>query len=172
MFFSFFDRWKQKFRDMKTIAFLCENAEKYARSHGEKEPGAEHFLLAAFDLPDETVKNLFKEDGVSEIIFKDSLKEHHRKNLEKLGIDYDVSMNEVENTPQNKSAYTSKYSSNELIKELYKRNNKRTTPLKGIHVVEAIVYLKTGIAFKLLSEMNKDWMDPNYIDKKVAELTR
>ncbi|WP_375763443.1 hypothetical protein ACE10X_34930 [Bradyrhizobium sp. Pha-3] len=43
-----------KLNDMGTIKFLCERAETYALQDQQREPGAEHFLLASLDLPDGT----------------------------------------------------------------------------------------------------------------------
>ena len=45
-------RIRQRFADMHTIKILAEAAERHAGAAGEREPGPEHFLLAALDLPD------------------------------------------------------------------------------------------------------------------------
>lgn len=55
-----FRKLKQRFRDVQTIKALCQGAERYANTDGQLEPGAEHFILAALELPDGTAKMAFK----------------------------------------------------------------------------------------------------------------
>jgi hypothetical protein len=55
-----FERLKQRFRDMGTIKALCLGAGKFAKADGQKEPGAEHFVLMALELPDGTARNASK----------------------------------------------------------------------------------------------------------------
>lgn len=52
-----------KLNDMGTIKFLCERAETYALQDQQREPGAEHFLLASLDLPDGTSRLAFDRAG-------------------------------------------------------------------------------------------------------------
>ena len=49
-----FETIKQRFRDMSTIKSLCLAAEQHANTDGQKEPGAEYFVLAALESPDGT----------------------------------------------------------------------------------------------------------------------
>jgi hypothetical protein len=46
-----FKRLTQNLRDMGTIKTLCEAAERIARANHQERPGAEHFVLAALELP-------------------------------------------------------------------------------------------------------------------------
>jgi len=55
---------KSKLNDMSTIKFLCERAETYALQDQQREPGAEHFLLASLDLPDGMARLAFDRAGV------------------------------------------------------------------------------------------------------------
>jgi hypothetical protein len=59
-----FQRIRNRAADMRTIAKLCQNAEQNALSDGLREPGAEHFLLAAYDLPDGTAASVFLDFGI------------------------------------------------------------------------------------------------------------
>ncbi|MGZ8476106.1 MAG: Clp protease N-terminal domain-containing protein, partial [Candidatus Limnocylindria bacterium] len=45
---------------MRTIKKLLTDAEVEARAMGEAEPGAEHLLLAALDLPDGSARRAFE----------------------------------------------------------------------------------------------------------------
>ncbi len=56
-------RIKRKLDDMRTIKALAEAAERHANAAGEREPGPEHFLLAAFDLPDGLARRAFARLG-------------------------------------------------------------------------------------------------------------
>tara|TARA_R110000850_G_scaffold29276_1_gene80894 strand:- start:2115 stop:2342 length:228 start_codon:yes stop_codon:yes gene_type:complete len=51
---AMFQALKTKFKNVTTLKFLCERAEIHALQDQQREPGAEHFLLAALDLPDGT----------------------------------------------------------------------------------------------------------------------
>lgn len=58
-----FGRIRSKLNDMNTIKLLCEGAEAHALQDQQREPGAEHFLLAALDLPDGTARLAFEKAG-------------------------------------------------------------------------------------------------------------
>ena len=45
-------RIRQRLQDMRTLRQLFTRAEHHARAQGQPRPGAEHFLLAAIELPD------------------------------------------------------------------------------------------------------------------------
>jgi hypothetical protein len=49
-----FEAIRQRFRDIRNINSLCMQAQKLANADGQKEPGAEHFVLSSLALPDGT----------------------------------------------------------------------------------------------------------------------
>lgn len=54
---------RSKLKNMNTIRILSERAETHALQDQQREPGAEHFLLAALDLPDGTARLAFEKAG-------------------------------------------------------------------------------------------------------------
>ncbi|WP_287235508.1 Clp protease N-terminal domain-containing protein [Mesorhizobium sp.] len=54
---------KTSLSNVRTIKTLCESAENYALKDQQRQAGAEHFLLAAIDLPDNTARLAFREVG-------------------------------------------------------------------------------------------------------------
>ena len=58
-----FGRIKARFESMGTIKALNEAAERFALEDQQREPGAEHFLLAALALPDSTARLAFEAIG-------------------------------------------------------------------------------------------------------------
>jgi hypothetical protein len=52
-----FDRLRHRLRGVGTLKTLCEAAEQHARRAGQDQPGAEHFVLAALDLPDGSARD-------------------------------------------------------------------------------------------------------------------
>ena len=56
---------KSKLADIGVIRFLSETAEAYALQDQQREPGAEHLLLAALDLPDGAARRAFEQAGAS-----------------------------------------------------------------------------------------------------------
>jgi Clp amino terminal domain, pathogenicity island component len=55
-----FARIKARLSSMSTLKSLCLRAEQHALRDQQRQPGAEHFLLAALDLPDGTARQAFE----------------------------------------------------------------------------------------------------------------
>ena len=71
-----FETIKQRFRDMSTIKSLCLAAEQHANTDGRKEPGAEHFVLAALESPDGTARKAFEHIRVDPNSFRAAIAQH------------------------------------------------------------------------------------------------
>lgn len=59
------------------IADLCRRAEAVARSMGEVEPAAEHFLFAALDMPDGTAAQALATLGQDRASLAGAIREQH-----------------------------------------------------------------------------------------------
>lgn len=81
---------KQRFRDAKTISTLCSVAERYASTRGEEGPGAEHFVLAALDLPDGSARRAFARLGADPARFGAAIEAQYQQALQSVGIDSKV----------------------------------------------------------------------------------
>lgn len=78
--------FSQKFREVKIISDLCQSAERYSKADGQGIPAAEHFVMAAFDLPDGAAKACFHALGYTPQDFTDAVARQYGDALEKAGI--------------------------------------------------------------------------------------
>ncbi len=103
-----FSRIKQRFNDMGTIKALCERAEHHALQDQQREPGAEHFLLSALDLPDGTARRAFARVGADASDLPPAIARQYAEALRPLGLDPLLSERLVrgqEPLPRNGGAY-------------------------------------------------------------------
>ena len=77
---------RSKLDDMRTIRLLCEGAEAHALQDRQREPGAEHFLLAALDLPDGTARLAFERAGAEPGALKAAVERQYGDALRALGL--------------------------------------------------------------------------------------
>lgn len=71
---------------MGTVKSLCLGAEKHANAHGQKEPGAEYFVLAALELPDGTARKTFESVHVDAEAFRAAITQQYQDALQNGGI--------------------------------------------------------------------------------------
>ena len=152
-----FQRIRQRFKDMGTLKVLCEAAERYALQDGEQEPGAEHFLLAALDLPDGSARRIFERLGVDAGGLRGAIAQHHADALRGIGIDPSVvaPVEEVGAPPQAARAlYTAKPSGQAVIHDLAaQREHDKDAPLCGAHVVLAVASVRQGSSVRALARL-------------------
>jgi ATP-dependent Clp protease ATP-binding subunit ClpA len=163
MFFSFINSLikplKRIKQDMKNISVLCLDAERHAHSNGEEKPGAEHFLLAALELPDGSAKRVFDRLDIDPAGINQAIKNQHIDALHNTGLDDESiveNLNCTEITNQKLKLYDTTPSGQAVLQSLYQLNKKRKTPLIGAHVLEVIASMKYGIAARTLTAMGID----------------
>ena len=156
MIFSFIKSFKRIRQDMKNISLLCLGAEKHAHRNGEEKPGAEHFLLAAFELPDGTAKKVFERLNIDSTGINQAIKNQHIDALHNAGLS-DESIEEnlefTEITDPKLKLFDTTPSGQAVLKTLYQSNKKRNTAFTGAHVLEVIASMKYGIAARTLTVM-------------------
>ncbi|TIL29753.1 Clp protease N-terminal domain-containing protein [Mesorhizobium sp.] len=77
---------KTRLSNVRTIKTLCESAENYALKDQQRQAGAEHFLLAAIDLPDNTARLAFREIGADAAGFRDVVGAQYWEALRSVGV--------------------------------------------------------------------------------------
>lgn len=150
----------KRFRIARTISTLCESAEVHARAEGQQQPGAEHLLLAALDLPDGTARRVFGRlqkdaDGV-----RDAIVQQYKEALQGIGIQGDLSADllrgpaEQTKTPR---LYRAQPSGQAVIEKLVSlKKGDGDLPLLGAHVLLAISTMQHGVATRALRTMGID----------------
>ena len=153
---------KQKIHDMKTISKLCQGAETHAILHGKEKPGAEHFMLSAFDLPDNTARNIFNRLNIDPSEINEVIKMQNIDALNCIGINQsavDSKLEPSETVRSNLKLYNAQPSGQLLMQKLYQRNKKRKTALIGAHVLEIIASMEHSIISQALGAMGIDSTD-------------
>lgn len=154
---SMFRRMKLRMKDMDTVKKLCLGAEQHAHNIGEEIPGAEHFLLSAFDLPDGTARRVFERVGAIPDKFTAAIKKQYSEALGNIGLDtskVDLDDNNSNIDVPNRVLFESKPSAQSLMKELVKlRRSDKDTPLLGLHVIEVLSSKELGVVARALKLM-------------------
>jgi ATP-dependent Clp protease ATP-binding subunit ClpA len=155
-----FDTLRKRFQDMKTVSALCSGADKHAQACGQKEPGAEHFILAALELPDGTARKVFEQLQISPQDFKAAIGRQYADALRNVGIDiHDDSIFNI-GTPVKSEAtiYHAKPSGQALMQILADQKTfSSKEPLLGAHVLLAATdfqYGTVGRTFHVLGISN------------------
>ncbi len=150
-------RIKQRFHDMATIKRLFLGAEAHAHRMGETEPGEEHFILAAIDLPDGTARRAFEALGLTARDIEKGIKQQYIDALQQLGIERpDFESAELKETPK-RVLYQAKPSVQQLMQSLIDaRKTDKNTPLLGASVLQALIERQHGVAARTLQVLGVD----------------
>lgn len=81
-----FAKLRQRWKDARTIMALSLDAERRALAEGQRHPGAEHYMLAALDLPDGSARRAFARVGVDPEAYRAALANRHTVALNAMGI--------------------------------------------------------------------------------------
>lgn len=160
-----FNTVKQRFRDMSTIKTLSFGAEKLANEEGQKEPGAEHFVLAALELPDGTARKAFERIHVDPDNFRVAIAQQYEDALRNIGIELpqDAALSEgATPIPCSTGLYKTQPSAQALMQTLAReimvkeRKADSAAPLLGAHVILAATTAQYGVATRAFRAMGVD----------------
>jgi ATP-dependent Clp protease ATP-binding subunit ClpA len=153
---------RQRFRDAQTLKALCFGAEKLANGQGQREPGTEHFVLAALDLPDSTAKAAFTLLGITASDFCSAIENQYRSALASVGIapdslaDFDVNGVQV---PPARGPYRAQPSAQNMMEVLTReimKNEQRldsSSALLGAHVLLAASAAQHGVCTRTFRDL-------------------
>lgn len=153
-----FTKMKQRLRSMETIQSLCTLAEQHALRDQQRQPGAEHFLLAACDLPDGTAQAAFESIGADPFALRAAIDRQYEDALRSIGIDprgEQLRDSEQPPLPAPAGLYDASASGKQLMQALA---SERLThaPLLGAHVVMAVADMEHGVAARALRALGID----------------
>ncbi|UTY57760.1 Clp protease N-terminal domain-containing protein [Massilia sp. erpn] len=154
-----FDRIKQRLRDMGTIKRLCEGAEKHANADGQALAGAEHFILAALDLPDGTARLALQRINVAPEQYRAAIARQHQEAMQ--FADVAALPEEVQQDaalPPAGGLYRAQASAQALLQQLneHKKEEDGALPLLGAHVLLAVSSAQYGTAVRALRVLGVD----------------
>lgn len=149
-----FKKIQLRLQDMKTISRLITGADEQASMLGEEEPGAEHFVLSACELPDGTAKRVFERIGSDPAKFIDAINMQYSDALNTVGI----SPSAIEPFPgpieTKKTFRNSKPSGQAVMKLLHAlKQQDKDRPLLGAHVISVVAEMEYGIAPRAFKAM-------------------
>lgn len=141
-------------RDARTIKLLLESAEGLARAGGESEPGPEHLLLAALDLPDGGARRAFARVGAEPDGLAAAVEAHHAEALASVGIASGGTA--VAAAPPARGLFRSTGAAQEVFRTAGRLARDRRVPLGGAHVVEAVAAAAHGTAAAAVARLGID----------------
>ncbi|WP_334190679.1 Clp protease N-terminal domain-containing protein [Noviherbaspirillum sp.] len=150
-----FAKIKQRFQDMHTIKTLCASAEKHANADGQKEPGAEHFVLAALELPDGTARKAFERMQTDPDDYRAAIARQYDDALRHVGIE--IPEDHADGgaaIPAGAGIYKAQPSAQALMQQLANRQKADAgEPLLGAHVLLAVTAARHGVALRAFRAM-------------------
>jgi ATP-dependent Clp protease ATP-binding subunit ClpA len=153
-------RFMQRFSDMRTIKAMCLGAERHANAEGQKEPGLEHFVLAALELPDGTARKAFERIGADPDRFQQALAQQYADALENIGVQspsLDSIRLDAARIAPNDGPYKAKPAVQALMQQLANRHKAYPgEPLLGAHWLAVIATVRHGVAARAMKKLGVD----------------
>lgn len=164
-----FQAIKSKLDSMSAIKLLCERAESLALQDQQREPGAEHFLLAALDLSDGTARLAFEQAGIAPDALRAAIERQYADALRSVGLKADI----TDDGPmaENSGIYEAAPSGQEIMQELA-ATRKDHSPLLGAHVVSVVADMPHGVAARALRALGVDPAILKSVADAIAEAGR
>lgn len=148
-------RIRQRLEDMRTLHRLLTRAEHIARAQGQPQPGAEHFLLAALELPDGSARRAFQRIGADPDVLPAAIEQQYRDALAHIGVQAPLPPPTPLAPPQG-GVYSAQASGQHLVQALARSGKDRPGPLRGAHVVALIAQTPLGVAARALQALGLD----------------
>lgn len=148
-------RRRKPLQDIRTVNALITAAEKEASLVGEKEAGAEHLILASFDLPDGSTRRAFQRVGVYPQAFRDAIAKQHEDALRAIGIapeDGRIDPHLPDPAPPSGPLRT-KGSSQNVFKKVVKLVKKEHSQLYGAYIVLVATEAEHGSVARALDSL-------------------
>ena len=151
----------QRFHDMRTVLALCQEAERQALSAGQAQPGSEHFLLAAIELPDGTAREAFSKISADPAQLRSAITDQYTRALAHVGIVPAVAeavLSERSPLARRTLPPQAQPSGIELLTRLSERQERlpKNAPLSGALVVAAVAQERHSVAARALQAMRID----------------
>jgi ATP-dependent Clp protease ATP-binding subunit ClpA len=148
---------KNPIQDMRTIKGLLTGAEDIAARAGESQPGAEHLLLSALEMPEGSARRSFERIGADPDALGPAIAAQHVDALRAMGIE---PPSEEALTPVAKTKPSRWYRANASLQFAFQRAGELARDdgiwMNGAHVVVAVAAMEHGTAARALRGMGVD----------------
>ena len=148
--------------DIRFMQSLFPAAEALAAAEGEKEPGAEHLILASLDFQEGSARRVFERVGADPGRFRAAVEAQHAAALRSIGIeDVPEAIDGQLPPPPDKSrgVYHSAPSAREVFPEVVKLVKQDKSRLSGAYVLLAASHMESGTTARALEVMGIDRRD-------------
>lgn len=146
---------QRRLKDMGTLKSLSLQAEAHALADHQRRPGAEHFLLAALDLPDGAAGRAFARLHADPAGLRRAITQQDGEALASVGVDPGHAET-LEPPARPMRLYDAAASGQAVLKALAARKQGDRTPLLSGHVVAVVAELRQGVAPRSLRAMGVD----------------
>lgn len=141
------------FQGMKVIKSLVLRAQELAAEMGDAATGAEHLLLAAFELPEGSARRAFERAGADPDRFTGAVADSHDAALRTLGVEpIDAELL----GPSGRGPTRVGESAAHVLRSAATRSRANRTETIGAQVVAAVAELHHGTAARALRQMDVD----------------
>ncbi len=135
--------------DIHLIADLLTRAESEALALGDPEPGAEHLLLAALTLTDDSARNAL---GVEVTVVRDALRSVHATALAAASV---ADTSTASPLPPARGVYRSGVSTRDVFRRAKTLARRSPTGLRAAHVLVAVAEREHGTAARVLERLGR-----------------
>ncbi len=136
--------------DLRLIADLLTTAEREARALGDPEPGAEHLLLAALLLDDDSARRAVPTDAET---VRAAIAAVHAAALAAVGVEAPPNAAAL---PAASGAYRADVSAQQVFQRARELARRSPTGLRAAHVLIAVAEREHGTAARVLQQLGHD----------------
>lgn len=143
-------RVRRRRRDIATLKGILEGAEKHASGRGDERVGAEHMLLAALDLPEDTAHQAFVAVGADSAEFAGAISAQHAQALDDVGVSPGLDPETTSAPVKRVSTFDATFEA--AIQAAYRAHEKGGS-LCGAHIVAGVCAVEHGVAARAFDAM-------------------
>ena len=145
--------------DIRFMQSLFPAAEAEAAALGEKEPGAEHLIMASLEFQEGSARRVFERVGADPDQFRQAVTSQHAAALRSIGIEDDGAKTDEQNPPppeQPNSVYRSAPSARQVFPEVVKLVKRDKSRLSGAYILLVASQMEHGTTARALAIMGVD----------------
>ena len=137
---------------------LFPTAEHEALAMGESEPGAEHLVLAALELPDGSAARAFRRVGADPLSFREAVVGQHEQALRSVGIAApdELLSDSIRHPDKRKGVFQSKGSTQQVFQRVVDLVREEKSQLHGAYIVMVAAEMGAGTVVRSLEYMGVD----------------
>lgn len=153
---------RSRMYDIRFMQSLFPAAEALAAAMGEKEPGAEHLILASLEFNEGSARRVFERIGADPDQFRVAVADQHETALRSTGIENDGGAIDGQIPPQPKrptGVHRSASSARQVFPEVVRLVKRDKSRLSGAYILLAASRMEHGITARALETMGIDRSD-------------